>query len=282
MLQSDATTQAASPPPQEASAQEKPWYESLPDDLKSSPAVRKFKGVPDLAQAYVGLEKLMGHPKEKLAVIPDDEAERQALAARLLGVPEPEKYDIPVDGLDETIVKSPVFEWFKNAAKELRLPPAAARKLAEGWAVLAKQAQDQQDAARAEAVEKAIAELKLEWGPQFDRRVADARAALGAVERLLQASGYKGEPLVDVLSEAGLDSHPGIVKMFAELRRFFREDAVAGTAGLTGAPQNSSVVEQIERLTDEAIKAANDGDRERAYRLSHEAAKLRALLANGG
>lgn len=277
MLQSDQPSAPAQAQP--AQPAQTAWYDELPEGLRGQPAIQKFKGPAELAEAYVGLEKLMGHPKEKLVVLPDDEAERQALAAKILGVPEPDKYDIPTDGLDEATVKSPVFEWFKGAAKDLRLPPAAARKLAEGWIEMAKQVAEQQDQERRDAVAKSVEALRLEWGPQFDARVAAAQRGLAAVQNLLDVAGHKGDKLVDVLTSAGLDSHPTVVKMFAEVNRFFREDAVAGTVGAHQGAQNASVMAQIEKLTDDAIKASALGDRERAVRLAEEATRLRALLS---
>jgi enamine deaminase RidA (YjgF/YER057c/UK114 family) len=256
------------------------WYDSLPDNLRSEPSVLKFKSVEDLAAGYVGLQKLMGHPKEKLLVLPDDPNERSALAAKIAGYPEdPSSYDVPVP---ETVPadyrdpeKTPALGWFKGVAKELRIPPAVAGELYAKFIEYSSEVAKQKEADDQKRQVEQFELVKQQWGQDFDRNAAAANRALAAIDRLLEASGHKGR-LADVLEKAGLASEPTVVNAMLALSKFFREDTIAGTT----KPTNSTMEARADELLRRSIELLGKNPEE-ARRLAREAADLR-LVAKGG
>lgn len=277
-MQTETTTQTETQTGGDAG---QPWFSALPENLRADPSITKFKSLEDLAAGYVGLQKLMGHPKDKLAVIPDDPSEREKLAAKLWGFPDdPEKYspalpeDLPADYRDPK--KAPGLDWFTGIAKELRLPPNVAGRLYGEYVKFAqKAAADQKANAEAEQVRQFEA-VKQAWGENFERNAAAANQALANLDRLLEANGNQGPKLAEVLDKAGLASHPTVVNAMLALSKFFREDTISGTSK-PAASQASTRADELLRKSIELLGS----NPEEAKRLAREAAELRLMASKG-
>ncbi|MCS7050866.1 MAG: hypothetical protein NZL87_04560, partial [Thermomicrobium sp.] len=215
--------------------------------------------------------------REKLAVIPDDPAERSQLAAKLWGYPDdPASYSVPVP---ETVPaelrdpsKAPGLAWFSGVAKELKLPPSVAGELYSRYVDFAAKTAADQEAARSAEAAKQVEAIRQAWGENFERNAAAANQALSAIDRLLEANGHKGPKLVEVLDRAGLSSDPTVVNAMLALSRVFKEDTVAGTV----KPQSMAAVDRANELLKRSISMMNDNPEE-ARRLAKEAAELRLL-----
>src|SRR5690349_23798919 len=71
------------------------WKASLPDDLKASPVLQKFKTPEDAYRAHINLESVIGH---KRLVVPDAKADEKTwedVYNQLGRPPTPDKYPVP-------------------------------------------------------------------------------------------------------------------------------------------------------------------------------------------
>ncbi len=252
------------------------WRVGLPEDLRSDPSILKFNGVEDLARSYVHLQKTVGHPPDRVLVLPEKEEERAVFAARMLGFPEDEKnYSLPLsENVPAEARNGEGVTWFIEQAKALRIPPAAAAKLYEAYLGRAAEVEKNTIEQREKAVAEQIAQLRLEWGQGFDDKVKSANRALAAVSDLMAANGYKGEKLAEVLDKAGLANHPALVHAFSSLSRFFRQEVAATNVA---APGVGSLQVAAEDLTRRAVELASKDPLE-ARRLAQEAYRMRTAM----
>lgn len=192
------------------------WRASLPEDLREHPAVQKFKTPADLFKSYVELESLLGKKKIPLPESEDDPAWEQVWKS--LGVPESEEgyqVDIP-EGVE---VREEVLNEFKSVAKDLKLLPQQADKLARWWIEKESEILAEQERVAEERVKEAEKSLRKEWGQAFESKLLLARKAVEAVG---------GEDLLERLEETGLGNAPVVIKAFARIGEMLSEDTLKG------------------------------------------------------
>lgn len=167
-----AAAGAGTPPPAQQTAPGAPgadWRAALPPDLRESKSLARYKDAGDLAKGFVELEKTLGRTGVRVPQ-DGDGPEVQAAWRKALGVPDaPEGYQLaPPEGF-------PADRWdkdgeaeFRKTAHELGLPPAHAKKLMDLYAQRQAQAYKAIEDARANAE----ANLRKEWGADYDRHMA--------------------------------------------------------------------------------------------------------------
>lgn len=223
---------AAAPPPAPAAApkgeappstDDRSW---LPEDMRESADLSRYKSPADLAKAYRNLSNLVGREKVPLPKGDDDAAGWDHLY-NALGRPEkPDGYEIKVpeklpDGFayDEGSAV-----WFKDLAHKAGLNKRQAALLHDAYvgrtAELYEQAVKGQTEAETMALAAAERELKTEWGAAFTHQtiIADnAARKLGgeAFAEHIKAQGYNRDPMMMKFlanvgkAIGGLDQLPG-------------------------------------------------------------------------
>lgn len=202
MENQDPQNQLQQPAPSTAStAPEKPWTEGLSD-----PIVRDWVGKigaktpDDVAKKAFNLEKLLGHEKAgRTIVLPkDDDLAGQAEFFGKLGRPEkPEGYGF-TEGDPE------ILGTFSKVMHENGITKKQAEALYKANIQL-EQAHEQQHAERAYAD---IAELKREWGSQYEA-LADLADRARAEAGLSKEEGIAIERAIGVKKAAQLMTHFG-------------------------------------------------------------------------
>jgi hypothetical protein len=182
------------------------WMADLPDDLKSSETLGKFKGPKGhhaLAKSYVELEKRLG----KAIVRPSEDAKPEEWNRFYSQVGRPEsadKYSFEsVKGFD---VDQSFAAWLRQEAYARGMTQGQAAQL---YASYGKQATEKtkaaRDAAQAES-EKANAHLREAWGNNFDHNTETAT-------RFIERVG--GEGTAEYLKAKGYDRDPVLLTLFA-------------------------------------------------------------------
>lgn len=164
---------AATLAPPQALALSNDWRSILPDDLRNSPSLAKFKDPADLAKSYLNLQTAIGR-KGVIPPKPDDPKEVHEAFRKALGVPDaPDGYKIerPQD-IPEDIWDPEGAQWFAGVAHEAGLTPQQAQALATAFA----KRTAEQVAARTDPVALDM-ELAREWGAQKDRNIELAKRA---------------------------------------------------------------------------------------------------------
>lgn len=191
----------------------------------------------DILQSYRNLEKFAGGSKSLVELPgPDAPPEKVAEFYAKLGRPEsPEKYGIQApEGADPEVVG-----WFKSTAHELGLSDKQAQALFTKYNEMAGgrlQAMEEQSKAQSE---KAIADLRREWGQGYEAQIDMGRRAVAAL-------GLNEQKLSEY--EAKLSTGE-MLKLFATLGSKMGEPAFAGDRdgasgfGLTPAAAKQQVDE---------------------------------------
>jgi hypothetical protein len=252
----EAPVETTPPPAVDWSAHVPKEYETVFAPYKGKPLGEVFKG-------YGEASKMIGARPQGVK-IPDEKStpEERAAFHKALGVPEsPDKYEVKrpeaaLDGMwDETAEKTFLAEMHAVGA-----PPTivnAAMKWYGGFIA------SQQAAVMAQ--QKAIAaQLRTEWGPNYD-------AKLGRANRAILRIG--GDALMDHYIKTRMDQDPQTIKAWAEIGELLVEGGAMTTDGPDGLTAEDATAEIAKIRTDKthALYAAfNDPNhRDHSKALDH-------------
>lgn len=149
-------------------ANDTPWQDSLPDDLKTNPLFRTYKDVGELAKAHDHLTKLKGATAAELLKIPakpqDQDPEAWAPIHKALGVPDDPK-DYKIELAPEAAADAPALvETLRELGGEAKLQPAQMAAVVKKLNELGAKAVEQ-EAADLDAETKTTTEtLAKKWG----------------------------------------------------------------------------------------------------------------------
>lgn len=236
------------------------FFSGLDEKVRSDPGLAKFAGksVNDLAVAYLNAQKLIGKDTSGL-IDPAAFKDNVQGLMQALGAPDnPDKYDFKDLDIppESPLAGDEAQQFFKASAREAGLLPAQARAL---FTAYAKQFAAQEKAA-AEAAEKNIMSLKLDWGQDYEEQAKFAKSAASAL-------GIR-----DVLNNAGLGSDPAVVKALAKIGRMLGEPGAPGTGLGNMSPESAQA--KADDMTRQSIALRFTNPTE-SRRLAAEAMKLR-------
>jgi hypothetical protein len=204
------------------------WDASLPDDLKPSAAtLAKYPNPLELMRGHANASKLIGQKSTLKAPAPDAKPEEVAKfneqIREVLGVPvKVEDYKIAKpDKLPEGLTwnDAEVGE-FAKLAHSLNIPPAAAQKLVEFDAQRMAKLNQTGAAKLDEFVKAQEAELRKDWGADFE-------VNLGKAAKAAQLAGFD-------LNDSELANNAKFVKAMLTVSNLIKPDALVGNdkAGL--------------------------------------------------
>ena len=251
------------------------WRAALTGDyapLATEKSLESFKGQdwnevgPHLAKAFVETKRMVGAKTDGMVRVPDDKSSPEEVAAfnKARGVPDsPEGYTIKRPelaltlGWDENAEKG-----FVGAAHKAGFTPMQAQTVIDYYGQM-EQARFEADREKERA---AGAELRKEWGTDFDAHMGRANRAL---------SQYGGDELVEFLHTSKLGAHPLMVKAWAKVADDLAESGFIKTQGLPGATTPDEARAKVAEI--DAQLAKLDPNSERASDLVNE--KVRYLNA---
>lgn len=247
------------------------WDAGLPDDLKASAAaLAKYPNPLELMRGHANASKLIGQKSAPLkAPAPDakpEEVERfNAQIRDVLGVPaKAEDYNIAKpdklpDGL--TWNEAEVGE-FAKLAHSLNITPAAAQKLVEFDAQRMAKLHQSGEAKLDEFVKSQEAELRKDWGAEFE-------ANLGLASKAAQVVGFD-------INDNELANNAKFVKAMLTVSRLISPDKLVGSDKSASIMDGAAQAEDIRRNANNPWHAAFMG-KEGPSR-QQEAAALMARL----
>ncbi|CAB4140690.1 hypothetical protein UFOVP669_4 [uncultured Caudovirales phage] len=217
-----AAAPAAGAPAQSAAGSSQPqgqpksWAADFDEQTSAYVQNKGWQSPNDLLTSYRNLEKFAGGSKSLLELPgPDADESSWGQVYEKLGRPaDPEQYDIKVpEGGDPELT-----EFYKKAAFEIGLSTKQAQTLFSKWneTVSGKvQAMQQQ---QAQESEKAVENLKREWGQAYNQQIDAGRRAVAAL-------GFDQEKLSDYEAKLGTAD---MLKLFATLGSKMGEPAFEG------------------------------------------------------
>lgn len=203
----------AAPPPSGGAA---PWYGQV-DEATSAYITNKGWDNPAKAiESYKNLEKFAGGSKS-LVELPGPDADETKLAEfyNRLGRPDaPEKYDLKIpEGGDPALT-----DWFKQTAHKHGLTAKQAGALFNEWNQMSGERLSAMEAESREQSEKAINDLKKEWGQGYDKQIDMGKRAVTAL-------GFNEQQLSAYEAKLGTAD---MLKLFATLGSKMGEDSFEG------------------------------------------------------
>jgi len=181
----------------------KSWLDDLPDPLKSSKSLAKFKDVSTLAKSYEELEKKIGRSVE----VPSKDAKPEEWAKFLARIGRPEKADDyefeRVDGFEA----APEFmQEVREAFHAAGLTKKQASEVMRFIGTKTASGQKDRAAAREAAAHEGFKALKDAWGYDYDTKIELAR-------RFVERTG--GRDALEHLKGLGVDNDPRLLALFA-------------------------------------------------------------------
>ena len=200
-----------------AENQETNFKDLIPEGFKEEKALDNFNNMEDFVKSYLHAQKLVGADK---IPVPNKHAtdEDWNEVFKKLGAPEnPDdyKYNIKDQELDQTQVKE-----FNKAAHQLGLLPKQAEGLIKFYNEMNGNNAASQEEAAAEAQLQTETELKAEFGPQFNKRLDQAKK--------LAVNSLGSEFLENTFLKDGsrLGDNIKVIKAFSELADKLSEDEI--------------------------------------------------------
>lgn len=201
------------------------WRGSWDDDLKGHPSMDKFKDSASLGRSYIELENKLGKDK---VTIPGENATKEDWAAYYKAGGRPDS----VDGYSFEGIQIPEFysgdeiTAFKAKAHELGISSTQAKQLLEWNVKMNTTSMDNLKNQQNNMIEASTAQLKEDWGAEYDSNKALASRAFKT---------FGGEQSADFLNKYGND--PIVIRTFARIGKAISEDMITGEApALTPSP----------------------------------------------
>jgi hypothetical protein len=202
------------------------WRASLPEELRADPSIKDFKDIGGLTKSFIEAQKLVGGSVRLPKADASDE-EWGKFYTRLGRPDAADKYELKRPAVPEGVPYDEGLEKnFKAWAHEAGLHPRQAQRLLDRFTA----AQAENLTTYRKGMETGIAELKKEWGANFDKNAA---LAVKAVNEL------GGDEIKGLLDSTGLGNHPALVKFFANLGAQLGEDTIVLGDGPTTQDEGS-------------------------------------------
>ena len=218
---SPAPSHPASPPPAPADAPSTQagnppasgsWFDQLPEELKGSKSLAKFKDVNNLAQAYVHAESLIGRDK---IPVPKTDEDWQDVYNRLGRPATPDDYSLNADALKQMQLPEDIvsvleedLKWFKPTAHNLGLNARQATALMQAFVANVSETMSSRTMDQDTELKQCENMLRKEYGQAYDSKITIAPRALFTLG---------GEKLVDEVNKTSLGRNPAFVNMFVRL-----------------------------------------------------------------
>ncbi len=162
------------------------WRSNFKDEaLRNDSSLSRFKNVEDFAKSFVESRKMIGQKLAREAMpLPDAPPEKLAEWRKLTGAPDsPTGYgELRPDNVPKEQWDAELEGGLRSVAHKYGAPPALVKELAEAYTSRQFALQQAQVAIEAQRLEKGSAELREEFGADYQRQIAYAAqgaAALG-------------------------------------------------------------------------------------------------------
>ena len=221
--------------------QETNFKDLIPEGFKEEKALDNFNNMEDFVKSYLHAQKLVGADK---IPVPNKHATEEDWneVFKRLGAPDtPDgyKYNIKDQELDQTQVKE-----FNKAAHQLGLLPKQAEGLIKFYNEMNGNNAASQEEAAAQTQLQTETELKKEYGPQFAKRLDQAKK--------LAVNSLGSEFLENTYLKDGsrLGDNIKVIKAFSELADKLSEDEIIKGAG-SDYMTAKDIEKEINELTQE-------------------------------
>ena len=198
------------------------WKAGLSDDLRADKSLENIKDISSLAKSYIHAQRLVGADKipvpNKFATEKDWDAVYEKLGRPKTA--DEYKYNLSEDQkVDTEALKN-----FSSQAHKLGLLPTQAQGMVNYYnEMVGKQLADAESISTSQR-EKAMTELKTEWGQAYDQKLQKANTVVSSVFP-------KGIMSINLEDGTKLGDHSEVIKAFAALGEKMGEDDIIKSDG---------------------------------------------------
>ncbi len=198
------------------------WKAGLSDDLRADKSLENIKDISSLAKSYIHAQRLVGADKipvpNKFATEKDWNAVYEKLGRPKTA--DEYKYNLSEDQkVDTEALKN-----FSSQAHKLGLLPTQAQGMVSYYnEMIGKQLADAESVSTSQR-EKAMTELKTEWGQAYDQKLQKANTVVSSVFP-------KGIMSINLEDGTKLGDHSEVIKAFAALGEKMGEDDIIKSDG---------------------------------------------------
>lgn len=198
------------------------WKAGLSDDLRADKSLENIKDISSLAKSYIHAQRLVGADKipvpNKFATEKDWNAVYEKLGRPKTA--DEYKYNLSEDQkVDTEALKN-----FSSQAHKLGLLPTQAQGMVNYYnEMVGKQLADAESISTSQR-EKAMTELKTEWGQAYDQKLQKANTVVSSVFP-------KGIMSINLEDGTKLGDHSEVIKAFAALGEKMGEDDIIKSDG---------------------------------------------------
>jgi len=211
---------------------EKPaWMAQLPDDLKENESLSQFKSLGDFGKKFIEVNDIASKAADSVHIPGEDATdEERAAFFEKLGRPKTEdEYDLPAPQLPEGMkVNEELSKQFRSTAHKLGLSNAQTKELFNLYNTTMVNTFTSVAKEREAAKQTATANLKTEWGTDYDTNMAVVKRAYDE---------FGDESLTKYLDESGEGNNPVLIKAFYNIGKKMLDDNIVN--GKLGQKKNN-------------------------------------------
>lgn len=235
-----ADSGAGTETPKDPDAGQTDWVKGLPDEIREIATDKGWKTPMDAIASYRSLERIMGAEKagRPVVVLPGDEADDDAWKGVYDQLGRPEKAE--GYGLDKLEGADPDFsKWAGETFLEAGVSERQATSIAEKWQAYQAELATREEAQFTERAEREFAELKKDWGQDFDSKIELGR-------RFAAQAGIDADKLASIERVLGTKD---LLSMFANMGARLGEDAMpAGRQRAEVQATRETALQEITKL----------------------------------
>lgn len=226
------------------------FLSTLPDDMKSNPALLQTKDFTSLADQFINAQKTIG--RKRLEVPSDDWTEDNWNDFYKTLRPENDEYSIPdevklpAEFPDD--VKVPEFDdnttqELVDFAGEMGLTQRQFDQLYSKWAMLSLEGESLTQKHTQDQLKEYRVSLEADWGSEFDKNIQNSRESFNAISQEIPE-------LNDLMQDPNLANHPGVLKLFNKLGNIMGDTLPVGGSNIPGSFSGTvqGVQSQIQEL----------------------------------
>jgi hypothetical protein len=239
------------------------WTSGLPELDRGFVQNKGWKNVQDVLTSYQGIEKLVGHPQERVVILPKDisDTEGWGKVYEKMGRPaKPQDYGFKAaEGADPGFA-----DWASNTFHKLGLTQEQANAMAKEWTGYGEQLDKAAHEASQVQAQLQDTALRKEWGQAFDQQVNVAKAAVRefgvtpeVLEAMEDAMGYS----------ATMKFFNSIGSKIGQSPYVTGKSPVVGTGKLTPAQAKAQI--EANKGDKDFVKRYTSGDRKAAEEMMY-------------
>jgi len=192
--------------------------ESIPEELRADPNIKKYKDIGELAKGHLETVKLIGR---KGVIVPNENSPKEDIDKFFNSIGRPEKADlyqfVPKEGLNEAIQPNEEsIKAYKDIAHKTGLTQAQASALNDWYMETMNNQLNQQANANSKSREDSETKLRGEWGKDYPDNLLLAQKVV---------MKYGGQEAAVAFGELG--NNTAVLKMLANMGKKVSEDALA-------------------------------------------------------